>query len=512
MNRRLFGSIALAATVIALCVMLVIQSVFARNLSTFDQLDLLVDIRHELVDSYVTEPDQEKMIEAAVRGMIASLEDPYTVYLSPEDLAPFERNIHGVFSGIGAEVDVHNDRLRIVSPLEDSPAWKAGVMPGDIVLEIDGEDTAGIKITDAVAKLTGEAGTDVTIKVRHDTGEEEVITITRAVIEVDTVRGYRTDADHHPDFMIDKDNRIGYVRLTQFNERTAGELEAAIKSLQAQDAQALILDLRFNPGGLLESALQVSDMFLDAGQRIVSIKGRAVAEQTHDATANTLAPDLPLVVLINEGSASAAEIVSGALRDHDRAHVVGTRTFGKGSVQQVRMLDSGQGALKITNAYYYIPSGQKIHRIEDAERWGVDPTDGSYVPMKPEEVERMIDLRRDAGIKKLYEDAEGKAIALSPQIIREQFADPQLAATLEAALGRVNSGTFPDVGQPNGAQLIKANVIANLRQQKQFLQERLSEIEEEMAQIAAGQAPDENEGNGEGEGDGEAGGDAPQTQ
>ncbi|NBC11642.1 MAG: PDZ domain-containing protein [Planctomycetes bacterium] len=493
MNRRLFGSIALATTVIALCVMVVIQSVFARNLSTFDQLDLLVDIRHELVDSYVTEPDQEKMVEAAVRGMIASLDDPYTVYLTPEDLAPFERNIHGVFSGIGAEVDIHNDRLRIVSPLEDSPAWKAGVMPGDIVLEIDGEDTAGIKITDAVAKLTGEAGTDVTIKVRHDTGEEELITITRAVIEVDTVRGYRTDADQHPDFMIDKDNRIGYVRLTQFNERTAGELEAAIQSLQEQNARALILDLRFNPGGLLESALQVSDMFLGAGQRIVSIKGRTVAEQTHDATANTLAPNLPVIVLINEGSASAAEIVSGALHDHQRAHIVGTRTFGKGSVQQVRMLDSGQGALKITNAYYYIPSGRKIHRVEGAEQWGVDPSDGSYVPMKPEDVEQMIELRRDAGIKKLYEDAEGNPIALDPTIIREQFADPQLAAALRAALGRVKDGAFPKVGQSNEEQLIKANQLANLEQQKQFLQERLDEIEDEMARLAAGQAPAEDD-------------------
>ena len=493
MNRRFFGTVALTITVITLCVMVVIQSVFARNLTTFDQLDLLVDIRHELVDSYVTEPDQQKMVQAAVRGMIASLEDPYTVYLTPEDLAPFERNIHGVFSGIGAEVDIHNERLRIVSPLEDSPAWKAGVMPGDIVLEIDGKDTTGLKITDAVGMLTGEAGTDVTIKVRHDTGEEQTITITRAVIEVDTVRGYRADAENHPDFMIDKANRVGYVRITQFNERTAAELGAAIKTLQEQDAQAMILDLRFNPGGLLEAALQVSDMFLAGGQRIVSIKGRSVAEQTHDATANTLAPDLPLVVLINEGSASASEIVSGALRDHDRAHVVGTRSFGKGSVQQVRMLESGQGALKITNAYYYIPSGVKIHRVEDAERWGVDPTEGSYVPMKPEEIERMIDLRRDAGIKKLYDDAEGNAIALDPAMIAEQFADPQLAAALGAALGKVKDGTFPAVGQPNQDVLIKAGQIANLQRQREFLKERLDEIDQELANLASGQTAEGDE-------------------
>lgn len=504
MNRRLFGSITLAVTVITLCVLVVIQSVFARNLSTFDQLDLLVDIRHELVDSYVTEPDQEKMVREAVRGMIASLDDPYTSYLSPEDLEPFERNIHGVFSGIGAEVDIHNDRLRIVSPLEDSPAWKAGVMPGDIVLEIDGEDTMGMNITDAVGKLTGEAGTDVTIKVRHDTGEEQTITITRAVIEVDTVRGYRTDAENHPDFMIDKDNRVGYVRLSQFNERTAGELAEVVEDLQSRDAQALILDLRFNPGGLLESALKVSDMFLPEGERIVSVKGRAVSEQTHDATADTPAPDLPLIVLINGHSASASEIVAGALGDHGRAHLVGSRTFGKGSVQQVRMLESGQGALKLTNAYYYIPSGRKIHRVEDAERWGVDPTEGSYVSMTPEQLEEMIDIRRDASIKKLFDDEDGQPLTITPDMLEERFKDPQLAAGLRAARGRIAGEKFPAVGADNEEQLVKAERIANLVSEKEFLQERLEEVEQELAAVDAGEgeAPDDSDGD-DGDSDGD---------
>jgi len=501
MNRRIVGNIALGAVVITLSFLVVLQSVWARNLSTFDQLDLLVDIRHELVDSYVTEPDQDKMIEAAVRGMVRSLDDPYTVYLSPDDLKPFEQSIRGKFSGIGAEIDIHDNRLRIITPLEDSPAWNSGVLPGDIVLEIEGEDTEGIDINDAVAKLTGEAGTDVTIKVRHTSGKVETITITRAVINVQTVRGIRTDAANHPDYMIDKANGIAYIRLTQFNERSAEELAAAIGQIKAEDAKAMILDLRFNPGGLLESAKQISDMFLADGKRIVSVKGRVVAEETHDATAATLLPDMPLVVLINEASASASEIVSGALADHGRAHLVGTRTFGKGSVQSVKMLQRGPGAIKITNAYYYIPSGRKIHRVEDAQDWGVDPTDGSYVPLSAEQFEAMLTTRREAGIQRMFDDEGGNAIHITPQFLEETYKDPQLAAALRAAIGKVNDGAFPAVGQANEKQLIIASRKAALERQRDFYTERLSDIEDALAKLDAGELVDETVGTDEPEGE-----------
>jgi len=491
MNRRIVGNITLGVVVITLSFLVVLQSVSARNLSTFDQLDLLVDIRHELVGSYVTEPDQDKMIEAAVRGMVDSLDDPYTVYLPPEDLKPFEQSIRGKFSGIGAEIDIHENRLRIITPLEDSPAWKSGVLPGDIVLEIEGEDTEGIDINDAVTKLTGEAGTDVTIKVRHLSGKVQEITITRAVIEVQTVRGIRTDADNHADYMIDKDRGIAYVRLTQFNENSADELKTAIGEIKGHDAKALILDLRFNPGGLLESAKQISDMFLGEGQRIVSVKGRTVAEEVHTATSNTLVPDMPVVVLINEASASASEIVSGALADHGRAHLVGSRTFGKGSVQQVKMLQRGPGAIKITNAYYYIPSGRKIHRIEDAETWGVDPTDGSYVSLDAEQLEAMLTTRREAGINKMFDDEAGNAIAITPDFLAETYKDPQLAAALTAAIGKVDDGEFPAVGEANEEQLIIASRKAALERQRDFFTERLDDIEEALAKLEAGELEDE---------------------
>ncbi len=491
MKREIIGHVVLAGVVCTLCFLVVLQTVSARNLTTLDQLDLLVDIRHELVDSYVTEPDQKKMVEAAVRGMVGSLEDPYTVYLTPEDLKPFERSIRGTFSGIGAEIDIHEDRLRIITPLEDSPAWKSGVMPGDIVLEINGEDTKGINVNDAVSKLTGEAGTDVTIKVRHLTGDEQTITITRAVIEVDTVRGYRNDANQHTDYMLDKANGVAYIRLTQFSDRSMNEMADAIQKIKESGAKALILDLRFDPGGLLSAAVGISDMFLTEGKRIVSVQGRTVTEQTYESTNKTLLPDLPVVLLANEASASAAEILAGALTDNGRAHMVGTRTFGKGSVQQVKMLQSGQGALKITNAYYYIPSGRKIHRVEDAQTWGVDPTDGSYVPLDAKQIELMLNTRRDASINKLFEDGAGNPLPVTPEFLTETYKDPQLAAALKAALGKLADGAYPSVGLQNEQQLLIASRRANLERQREFFRERLADIDVAMAKLDAGELVDD---------------------
>lgn len=456
----------------------------ARQSSVFDQIDLLVDIRHELVDGYVEAPDQQKMIEAAVRGMVESLNDPYTSYLSPDELDPFERYVRGSFSGIGAEIDTSDGRPRIVTPLEDSPAWKAGVLAGDIILEIDGESTQDMTLPDAVKKLTGEEGTQVELLVRHESGEEQRIKITRAVINIQTVRGFRRDSDHHFDYMIDDANKVGYVRITQFSERTAGELRTALDQLKKNGVKALILDLRFNPGGLLQSAVEVSDMFLGAGKKVVSVKGRVVPEQTYEATADDVMPDVPIVVLANEASASAAEIVTGALSDNGRALFVGTRTFGKGSVQQVKMLESSQGALKLTNAYYYIPSGRLIHRREDAEVWGVDPAEGAYVPLTPEQVRTMLEVRRNADV--LRDDNGATDAAVTPEWIESELKDPQLAAALRAALGRLQGGEWPQVGRSGKEELIREVKRQNLALRRDLLKERLDEVEKELRDLQAG--------------------------
>ncbi len=461
----------------------------ARRSTALDQLRLLVDLRHEIVQEYVEEPDQEAMVKAAVRGMISSLEDPYTQYLSPEDLKEFDKRIRGTFSGIGAEVDLHEDHVRVVSPLEDSPAWKSGVLPGDIILEIDGESTKGMALSDAVDRLIGQAGTVVNVKVKHKSGEEQDIAITRAQIDVPSVRALYRDENLHWQYMLDTDHNIAYLRLSNFSSSTVDDLRNILIELEEDGMQGLILDLRFNPGGLLDAAVDVSDMFLDEGQRIVSVKGRSTPEQVYSATDAGTITDVPVVVLANEASASASEILTGALSDNDRATFVGTRTFGKGSVQQIRMLETGQGALKITNAYYYLPNGRTIHRRPDAEIWGVDPADGYYVAMTPEQIEESFEIRRESDL--LKPGAGDSRPQVSPQWLREELHDPQLAAGLETLLAKLSNGEWKPVGESNVQDIVmRLRRKEALEREKQLLSDRVEQIDEMLQAIAEGRDPD----------------------
>ena len=482
-------AIGLTVLLMLLCGNLVVWAgpALARKSSVFDQIDLLVDIRHELVSQYVEEPDQNKMVQTAVQGMIESLNDPFTVYVAPEELGGFDKAIRGTFFGIGAEVDIHEDRLRIVTPLEGSPAWKAGVMAGDTVLEINGESTLGMKINDAIGKLTGPENTQVKIKVRHESGEEAEFNITRQRINMQTVKGYRRGGDGSWDFMIDPQNKVGYIRLSQFTEPSAEEMRKALRQLKSQDVKGIILDMRFNPGGLLESAVEISDMFLEKGMRVVSVKGRAVPERVEYSTDKDEATQVPLVVLANESSASAAEVVTGALTDNDRALFVGTRTFGKGSVQQILMLDNNQGALKITNAYYYLPKGRNIHRRPTSEVWGVDPSEGCYVTMTPDEIKKMAEARRQGDI--LHRPGEdknnGATQQVTPEALRTRGSDPQLAAGLEAVLGKIASGKWPQVGKSGAQMIARQTKHDNLVRQRDALKQRLDEINTEIAKLDA---------------------------
>ncbi|MEM6332089.1 MAG: S41 family peptidase [Planctomycetota bacterium] len=468
----------------AVLVLAVTQS-WARSADVYERLDLLVDVQHEIVNHYVEDPDAEALAEAAVRGMIESLNDPYSTYLRPEDYAELNKQVTGTFSGIGAEISTQSGRLEIVTPLEDSPAWNAGVMAGDIVLEIDGESTEGITVQQAVGKLTGERGTDVTIRVRHETGEEEEITITRDTIQVQTVRGFRRDADQRFDFMLDDANRIGYVRLTSFSQKTVDEITDAIEALNEQEMRGLIIDVRFDPGGLLSAAVKISDMFLERGQRIVSIEGRRTPERVFDATAPMLVhPSVEVVILANEASASASEILTGALAENGRALFVGTRTFGKGSVQSVRELDAASGAIKLTNAYYYLPNGRNIHRRADAEVWGVDPSPGSYVVMTPDEVSEMVRARRD---RDAVRQRAASDAAVTPAWVVEELKDPQLAAALTAVLGKLETGAWPTVGEDGADELARLSQLASLERRRESLAEALDRLDERIAKLEAGE-------------------------
>lgn len=345
----------------------------------FELMQTFVDTFEQVDRNYVKDVDRRKLLEAALRGMIKEL-DPYSSYIPPEELSRFNQQVDQQFGGIGIQVqpDPRTRRILVISPLPDTPAYKAGVRAGDIVTEVEGYDTEDMPLSRAVELMKGPPGETVSIKVRHlSATEDEEISMERAIISVRSVLGDKWGKDGKWDFLIDDENKIGYVRLTQFGRKSAEELAEAIETLQKQGMKGLILDLRFNPGGLLSQAVKISDLFIDSGT-IVSTEGKNTEKRTFSATKAGTLPDFPMAVLINRFSASASEILSACLQDHKRAVVVGERSWGKGSVQNVIELESGASALKLTTAGYLRPSGKNIHRFPDSkvtDEWGVHPDD-----------------------------------------------------------------------------------------------------------------------------------------
>lgn len=340
---------------------------------TFDQIDR----------NYVKDVSRRELVEAAIRGMLSEL-DPYSNYISREQLDRFKAGVEAEFGGVGIQVSAEKGHLKVISPLVGTPAYRAGMMAGDHIVEIGGETTKGITIDEAVRRMKGKVGTEVTIKVIHpNTTTPEEVTLKREIIRVQTVLGEERKADDSWNWMYDDEKKIGYIRLTAFARHTAEELRGALDKLTEQGMKGLVLDLRFNPGGLLSSAIEVSDMFVDGG-RIVSTEGRNTVPKTWDAHKKGTFKDFPMAILVNRYSASASEIVSGCLQDHDRAIIVGERTWGKGSVQNIIYLEEEASALKLTTAGYRRPSGKNIHRFKDSKdegEWGISPNDGFEVKL-----------------------------------------------------------------------------------------------------------------------------------
>jgi carboxyl-terminal processing protease len=291
--------------------------------------------------------------------------------------------------------------LTILSPIYGTPAYKAGLLAGDRILEINGESTEDFSIDDAADRLKGKEGTSVDLTILHPRSDEkETVSVKRERIHVETVLGDRHTEDGHWDLFLDRTDRIGYLRVTAFSRDTAAELKAALTKLQAAKMRGLILDLRFNPGGLLNSAVDISNLFIAEG-RIVSTKGRNSPERIWNAKKIVKFADVPMVVLVNRFSASASEIVSACLQDHHRATIVGERTWGKGSVQNVIELEEGRSAIKLTTAAYLRPSGKNIHRFPDAkdsDEWGVTPDKGYALKLDQDELYKLLDYRRDRDI------------------------------------------------------------------------------------------------------------------
>ncbi|TNE37187.1 MAG: S41 family peptidase [Alphaproteobacteria bacterium] len=325
----------------------------ASSTSIYRQLDLFGDVYEQIRTKYVEEVNDESLMESAIDGMMSSL-DPHSSYLNPDAFSDMEISTSGEFGGLGIEVTMDKDMIKVVAPIDDTPASRAGILPGDHISHVDGISIVGMSMSDAIDKMRGPEGTSITITVVRGDEAPFDLTLERAVIAITAVRSRVID-------------NVGYIRIATFSRKADSGVQKAMALLHKElgsNMEGVIIDLRSNPGGLLDQAVAITDDFLERGE-IVSTSGRNPRDsQRHNARPGDLAEGLPIVVLIDGGSASASEIVAGALRDHRRATLIGTNSFGKGTVQTVIPLNNGNdGALRLTTAKYYTPSGQSIHEI-----------------------------------------------------------------------------------------------------------------------------------------------------
>ena len=328
----------------------------ANSAETYKQLNLFGEVFEKVRSEYVDEVADDTLVESAINGMLTSL-DPHSNYLNTKNFNDMKVQTRGEFGGLGIEVSMENGLVKVVSPIDDTPAARAGLKPGDLITHLDGDAVQGMSLPEAVEKMRGPVNSEIKLTIRREGKEPFDVKLTRATIRIQSVRSH-----------LEGDN-IGYIRITTFNEQTDVGLNNAMKNLKQQAGSKLIgvvLDLRNNPGGLLDQAVAVADAFLDKGE-IVSTRGRRSEDaQRYNARPGDIAAGLPMAVLINGGSASASEIVAGALQDHHREILLGTKSFGKGSVQTIIPLP-GHGAMRLTTARYYTPSGRSI------QARGIDP-------------------------------------------------------------------------------------------------------------------------------------------
>src|SRR5438093_8642016 len=356
----------------------------ARSDSTYSQLNLFGDVFERVRASYVERPDDSKLMEGAINGMISAL-DPHSRYMNEKGWSDMQETTHGEFGGLGIEVTMEDGLVKVVTPIDDTPAAKAGILSGEVITQIDDEAIQGMTLEQAVSRMKGPANSKIKLKVARKGAAAPIdVAIVREIIRVRPVR-YKTEGGD-----------IGYIRITRFNEQTTEGLKKAIagitKEIPADKLAGYVVDLRNNPGGLLDQAVSVSSAFMSRGE-VVSTRGRTAEEtQRFTARGGDITKGKPLVVLINGGSASASEIVAGALRDHKRATLIGPRTFGKGSVQTIIPLGSGNGALALTTARYFTPSGRSI------QAQGIAP-DVEVLQDVPDELKNRSEMKGEASMR-----------------------------------------------------------------------------------------------------------------
>ncbi len=395
-------------------------SAIAAGSDTYRNLNLFGDVYEKIRSDYVEKPDEKKLIEAAVNGMLTSL-DPHSSYVDSNSFKEMQDQTRGTFGGLGIEVTQEDGFVKVVTPIDETPAARAGILSGDLIAAIDGESVKDLTLNQAVEKMRGPVNTTVKLTVlRGAAKDSREVSITREIIKIRSVRS-RVEGDD-----------IGYIRITQFSEQTDDGLRQAMQKFQqdmpGDKLKGYILDLRNNPGGLLDQSIRVSNAFLEKGE-IVSTRGRNADEtQRYNARAADLSKGKPVVVLINGGSASASEIVAGALQDHKRATILGTRSFGKGSVQTIIPLGQNNGALRLTTARYYTPSGRSI------QAKGIDP-DIVVLQDVPDELKGKDETKGESSLKghlKNGEDEKGGSQAYVPP---DAAKDKQLLAAADILRG-----------------------------------------------------------------------------
>ena len=402
-------------------------SAIAAASDTYRQLNLFGDVFERIRADYVESPDDTALIESAIDGMLTSL-DPHSSYLSAKDFKDMQVQTSGKFGGLGIEVTMEEGVIKVVSPIDDTPAARSGILAGDMIIALDGETVQGLNLNQAVDRMRGAINTPITLTIKRDGVEKPFdVRLVRDVITIHSVRS-RIEGD------------IGYIRITTFNEQTFDGLNEAIdkveKDVGADKVKGYVVDLRNNPGGLLDQAIAVSDAFLDRGE-IVSTRGRNAEEtQRFNSRAGDLTKNKPVIILINGGSASASEIVAGALQDHRRATVIGTRSFGKGSVQTIIPLGSGNGALRLTTARYFTPSGRSI------QAKGISP-DIEVLQEIPEELKARTDTRGEASLRGHLKAEGDEATGSQSYIPPDPKDDKALHTALDLIRGVQKNSAYP---------------------------------------------------------------------
>ena len=406
-----------SATVATQTRLLSSTSAIAASAETYRQLSLFGDVFEKVRTDYVEKPEEAKLIESAINGMLASL-DPHSSYMDPKSFRDMQVQTSGQFGGLGIEVTMEDGLVKVVTPIDETPAARAGIMANDVIVQIEDDQVQGLTLNQAVDKMRGPVNTPVRLKLQRPNQKEPLtVTLTRDIIRIRPVRS-RVEGE------------VGYLRVTQFNEQTYEGLRSSIERLTtdigADKLKGFVLDLRNNPGGLLDQAILVSDAFLDRGE-IVSTRGRNSDEnQRFNAKAGDLTKGKPVVVLINGGSASASEIVAGALQDHKRGLLMGTRSFGKGSVQTVIPL-GGNGAVRLTTARYYTPSGRSI------QAKGIEP-DQEVLQEIPDELKGKDETKGEAGLRGHLKNTEEKG-GSSAYVPPDPTKDKQLIAAFDHLRG-----------------------------------------------------------------------------